>query len=135
MRVILDTNILISYLISSKLTFIDDVLESNKVDLIFSNQLIEEFKNVAKRKHFQKYFESPKLEQLISHLYAFGILIDPSSTINICRDPDDNFLLELAFDGDADYLITGDKDLLVIESIKHCKIINLRDFQEIINPS
>jgi len=58
----------------------------------------------------------------------YGKLIEVSSKINECRDSKDNFLLNLAVDSKADYLITGDNDLLIIKKIKKTKIINWTDF-------
>ena len=49
-------------------------------------------------------------------------LIEVSSIITICRNPKDNFLLALAKDGKADYLLTGDKDLLELEKFGKTKI-------------
>lgn len=43
----------------------------------------------------------------------------------------DNFLLNLAFDSNADYLVTGDNDLLEIKSISKTRIISLRDLEEL----
>ena len=50
------------------------------------------------------------------------------SNIEVCRDAKDNFLLNLAIDSKADYLITGDTDLLIIEKIKKTNIITFTEF-------
>jgi len=55
-------------------------------------------------------------------------LITVVSAIEVCRDPKDNFLLSLAIDGKADYLLTGDKDLLELKQIQQTKIQTLTDF-------
>lgn len=46
----------------------------------------------------------------------------------MCRDPKDNSPLNLAIDGNADYLVTGDSDLLILKQIKNTSIINWNDF-------
>lgn len=56
--------------------------------------------------------------------------IEVKSTVFICRDPKDDFLLELAKDGKADYLLTGDKDLLIIGKMDKTVIIKINDFTE-----
>lgn len=58
----------------------------------------------------------------------FGELVVEKSEPNLCRDPKDNFLLGLAFDGKADFLITGDDDLLEIGSFYQTKIIAWSSF-------
>lgn len=51
-----------------------------------------------------------------------------TSDVTICRDEKDNFLLALAKDSGADYLITGDKDLLILKTIEKTKILTIVDF-------
>ena len=46
----------------------------------------------------------------------------------VCRDPKDNFLLALAHDGKADYLLTGDNDLLVMKKFGRTKIVKISEF-------
>ena len=60
----------------------------------------------------------------------YGKLIEVTSETDVCRDSKDNFLLNLAVDGKADYLLTGDSDLLVVKKIKKTKIITWTDFIE-----
>ena len=57
----------------------------------------------------------------------------PAETITICRDPKDNFLLALAKDAGADYLITRDEDLLTIKQFEKTIILTLEDFIRAIN--
>ncbi len=127
-KVILDTNLWISFLISKRFDFIDGLLLEGKIKLIFSKELIEEFSTVVRRPKFEKYFTNDNIEDLLRLFDEFGKLIEVSSSIDECRDFKDNFLLSLAIDGKADYLITGDDDLLIIKNIKKTKIINWADF-------
>ena len=55
-------------------------------------------------------------------------LIEVQSVITFCRDPKDNFLLALAKDGKADYLLTGDKDLLILTKFGKTKIKTITTF-------
>ncbi|MFN2262353.1 MAG: putative toxin-antitoxin system toxin component, PIN family, partial [Psychroflexus sp.] len=55
-------------------------------------------------------------------------LIKVKSDIQLCRDEKDNFLLNLSIDSKADYLITGDNDLLVLDKIEQTQIMNFREF-------
>ncbi|WP_375579280.1 putative toxin-antitoxin system toxin component, PIN family [Marivirga tractuosa] len=127
-RVVLDTNLWISFLISKNYTELDDLIESNKVKLLFSSELIKEFLEVATRKKFEKYFKKKDITRLLEQLNNFGELIEIKSNISVCRDEKDDFLLNLSIDGNADYLITGDSDLLVLEKISKTKIISWADF-------
>jgi len=101
---------------------------SGKIKIIFSLELIEEFLSVAHRPKFKKYFDKDDIEQLVDIFEVYGEIIEVKSNLKLCRDPKDNFLLSLAKDADANYLITGDKDLLDLKTIGKTKIITMKDY-------
>lgn len=127
-KVILDTNLWISFLISHRLDEIDYLLLEGKIRLIFSNELIEEFITVAKRPKFEKFFTDQNINDLLHLFDSYGKLIDVTTDVTDCRDHKDNFLLNLAIDSKSDYLVTGDADLLALQKIKKTKILNWADF-------
>ncbi len=127
-KVILDTNLWISFLISKKLIDIDKLIFDEKIKLIFSNESIEEFLTVAKRPKFQKYFADSDLTELLRLFDKYGILVEVNIKVEECRDYKDNFLLSLAFESKADYLVSGDMDLLVLKKIQKTKIVTWKDF-------
>jgi len=129
-KIILDTNIWISFLITKNYSFLDKYLENGKAILIFSEELIHEFLTVAKRPKLQKYFTDKDIEHLLHAFEKFGVLIKVTSQIELCRDYKDNFLLNLAVDSKAEYLATGDKDLLEIRNIEKTKILTIRELKE-----
>jgi len=127
-RVILDTNLWISFLISKDLSEIDELIHDGKIKLIFSNELIEEFITVAKRPKFTKYFTDADLTELLRLFDNYGKLIKVKIKITESRDIKDNFLLSLAVESKADFLVTGDSDLLILKKIKKTKIVTWNDF-------
>lgn len=131
-KLILDTNFLISYLIADKFKYLDETIFGNTVQLVFCEELIEEFITVSQRKKFSKFFEKKDVEKLIELFSTYGILYKTRSEVTDCRDPKDNFLLNLAIDSKADYLATGDKDLLVLKQIGKTRIITLHELEEIL---
>ncbi len=132
MRVILDTNLWISFLISSKYNKFYSLLTTYKCTLLFSKELLEEFIAVAKRPKINKYISENELQELLEVVDQFAEFINVTSSVTICRDPKDNFLLSLAIDGNADYLLTGDKDLLVLKKVENTKIVTITEFFGII---
>ncbi len=128
MRVILDTNLWISYLISNRHVRLDELIESDECVLLFSAELINEFVIVAERPKFEKYFSQDEVMNLIEQINSVGELIEVHSDLQLCRDEKDNFLLNLAKDGNADFLVTGDKDLLEIAQINNTQILTYKDF-------
>lgn len=131
-RVIIDTNLWISYLISNRLIKIDSLLEQKRIRFIFSEESLEEFVEVASRPKFRKFFSMEDISKLLELFDYFGELVEVTSMVDICRDPKDNFLLVLAKDSNADFLITGDKDLLVLKQFEMTKIITFSEFEKII---
>lgn len=127
-RVILDTNLWISFLISKRQKELDIILESGAVTLIFSQELLEEFLEVSERPKFKRFFKKSDIKTLLIQIETFGELIRVESKINECRDPKDNFLLSLSVDGKADFLVTGDSDLLVLGKIEKTKIVSWAEF-------
>jgi len=105
-------------------------MESDDFTILYSTEFIEEFLTVAERPKFEKYFSTNDIANLIEQINSVGELIEIQSDIQLCRDEKDNFLLNLAVDGKADFLITGDKDLLVIGEIEDTKILTYREFED-----
>jgi hypothetical protein len=129
-KIILDTNLWISFLISKNFIQIDELIENRRLILIFSNELIEEFIAVVSRPKFKTYFSKKDIEKFLVYFEQFGELVEVTSDLKICRDEKDNFLLNLSVDSKADYLITGDKDLLILDKIANTKILTLSEFIE-----
>ncbi len=127
-RVIIDTNLWISFLITRDLKTLDIHVKNGKIKILFSLELIEEFLSVANRPKFKRYFSKEDIEQLIDLFDLYGEIVQVKSKIELCRDPKDDFLLSLAIDSKADYLITGDNDLLDLKTIEKTKIVTMTDY-------
>lgn len=129
MRVILDTNLLISALLSKNLRErLETVVIEPNLNLLVCNELLDEFYNVVQRPKFNKYISQSQLNDYIKFLQSKFNYIKLISNIDICRDHADNFLLALAQDGNADYLITGDNDLLVLGNFGQTRIVTLTTY-------
>ncbi|HHV86410.1 MAG TPA: putative toxin-antitoxin system toxin component, PIN family [Petrimonas sp.] len=128
-RVVIDTNVWISFIISDKLSEIDDLLLNNRIRLIFSAELIEEITDVIAKPKLAKYFRGINaIDEMFDAVGDYVDFVKIKSCIQVCRDPKDNFLLSLAKDGKADFLITGDKDLLVLNPFGNIEIVSISDF-------
>jgi putative PIN family toxin of toxin-antitoxin system len=127
-RIILDTNLLISFLISRNYTRLDDIIFQKQCTLIFSNELLEEFLEVTKRPKFRRFFPQTAVEELIELFDEYAVFVNTNTKVKACRDPKDNFLLSLAIDGKANFLLTGDEDLLVLEKYGDTVISTISDF-------
>ena len=127
-RVIIDTNLWISFLISNNFSKLDKIIESKLCTIIFSQELLDEFIEVSKRPKMMKYFGQSALESIVETIEGFSEFIDVTSQIKFLNDSKDDFLLSLAIDGKADYLITGDKELLEVKKYGETEIISIAEF-------
>ncbi len=127
-RIILDTNLWISFLITKDFSKLDKIIFSKKCTLVFSNELLNEFLEVAKRPKFRRFFTQADIESILETIDEFADFVTVNSIVSECRDVKDNFLLSLALDGNVDYLLTGDNDLLTLSTFKDTKIMTLTDF-------
>ena len=128
LRLIIDTNLWVSFIISNKQSLLDPLLFTEEARLLFSKELIAEIHQTIKKPKLKKYFDTNALEEMLLTFEPFIDLIEVESAVTICRDPKDNFLLALAKDGKADYLLTGDKDLLDLKKIGRTKIKTITSF-------
>ena len=127
-RIIIDTNLWISFLITKNFTRLDEIIFSKKCVLIFSQELLEEFLTVAKRPKFRRFFSSSDIEEILETIQEYAEFIEVTSKTEVCKDPKDNFLLSLSMDGNADFLLTGDNDLLILTKFRKTSIITISDF-------
>jgi putative PIN family toxin of toxin-antitoxin system len=129
-RAVIDTNIWIAFLIGKTLSGLREAILKDSIKILFSEELFVELIEVLRRPKFSKYFSQEDIEELISLLHCKTELVAVQDQVAECRDPKDNFLLELCLSGNADCLITGDEDLLALNPFRGVKIINYRMFQE-----
>ena len=128
-KVIFDTNVWISFLIGRQLFRIKNLISDNRIIIITTEQLLEEIKSVTSRDKLKKYFPKESVDELIVFLESISKKVEITQTHFICRDPKDNFLLDLIDFSKADYLITGDKDLLEHNPFKTAQILTPVEFE------
>jgi putative PIN family toxin of toxin-antitoxin system len=132
-KVIFDTNIWISFLIGKRLQNIQDLISARQITIVLSEQLLLELKLVTQRPKLKKYFPEQKVEELMEFLRVVGQVYQPDGSNLLSRDPKDNFLLDLAEIAKADFLVTGDKDLLVLSPFKKTQILTPADFEVLLS--
>lgn len=128
LKLVIDTNLWISFIISKNLNKLDEILINKNTRLLFSSELLQELEATITKPKLQKYFSNNALDEMLNVFDPYINFINVSSKINVCRDLKDDFLLALAKDGKADFLITGDKDLLSLGCFENTIIIRIADF-------
>lgn len=96
--------------------------------MIFSQELLNEFLEVTLRPKFRRFFSAVDIAQLLETIEEYADFVNVKTEVEVCRDSKDNFLLTLAIDGKADFLLTGDKDLLNLNPFENTTITTIADF-------
>lgn len=125
-RVILDTNILISAIGFGGIpreVFL--LIIEEKIKGVISQILLVELIEVINKKFPRLIPNLPSIENSINESF---LIVHPKESINIVRDRDDNRVLEAAVEGECDYIVTGDKDLLDLGEFENIKIVTPVDF-------
>jgi len=86
-RAILDTNLWLTYLISTRLIDLDPLFHQKDLVLLFSEELLSEFVEVSARPKFSQYFAPEDVSSLLNLFDQFGELVTVESDVDICRDP------------------------------------------------
>jgi putative PIN family toxin of toxin-antitoxin system len=128
-RFVVDNNILVSALLVKNSAPFQVISKIEERDVIlYSEETLLELNQVLSRKKFIKYFAIEEKQAFIFKLLEKAELVEIEESINICRDPKDDKFLELAFSGKADFIVTGDQDLLVLNPFRNIEIITANDF-------
>ena len=128
LRLVIDTNLWISFLISKSFQKLDEILLNSSVKICFSYELLSELHESTSKPKLSKHFGENAIEAMLFALSEFIELIEVTSEVSVCRDPNDNFILALCKDSDADFLLTGDKDLLALNPFGKTKILSIAAF-------
>lgn len=134
-RVVLDTNVILSALLfrSGRVSWIGDAWKSRRIIPLVSKETLFELLRVLA---YPKFKLTPMEQQTILEAflpYAETVPVRNSPMPSVCRDPHDQKFLILAKQSGADFLVTGDADLLAVENFKGCPIITPEHFSKVIH--
>jgi len=129
MRVVVDTNILVSFAIRPNENFerLFDYLARQDITLI-SDDTVAELFTVLNRNKFRKYIRQDSAMDYIEWYVGISELVTVTESVIACRDPKDDKFLSLAVAGKADCIIAGDSDLLEMIAYEGIPIYRTSDF-------
>lgn len=128
LRGVFDNNVLVSAALLDGVPrkAFDKLLDNGTV--LVSVPVLLELADVLNRPKFDKYVTHDERMRFMVNFLKVAEMIKISETIIVCRDPKDDKLLELTVSGAADFLVTGDKNLLVLNPFRGVEIITPREF-------
>lgn len=124
-RFVVDTNIFISHLLfpnSLPGKAFRKALSTGV--LLVSKETMNELTDVLGREKFDPYLTFEEREEFLRQLSLVVELVPQLFSLKVCRDPKDDKFLSLAISGHADFLLTGDNDLLVLNPFKDVRILS-----------
>ena len=130
-RLVIDANCWISSLLKPEFRDRLYIVFGDAYHLMVSEELFRDLASAMRKPYLAKHICQADYESLVSQLQNEAELVDVYSIVETCRDPKDNFLLALAKDGNADYLITGDDDLRSMNQFEKTIIVKLNEFETI----
>ena len=136
MRLILDTNVLVSANIQRSYPYliVDRVFADLNLELCISDELFAEYVEVLNREKFAKFPDfQAKAQTLLSDIETYGLTFMPTEKVTLISDEPDNRLLELAETCGADYLVTGNTKDFTMTQYKETRIVSPKEFFEVLN--
>ena len=129
MRIVIDTNVLISatFWTGNPKQLLNRVRKKEFV-LLTSQILLNELKEILIRPDKPFNLSEEEAEHVINRIRSLAEIVRTHSFVKICRDEQDNRVLECAIDGGADWIVSGDAHLLELQSFQGVRIGTVADF-------
>lgn len=127
LRAVFDTNLLISYLLTHRppiATLIDEYVAREEILLVTAPELLEELHRVLGYPRLQRYYTEEERTRFVALVMVLSEVVElPANIPTICRDPDDDRVIACAVAGQADVIVSGDQDLLVLAQVGEIPIL------------
>lgn len=131
MRVVLDTNVLVSAMLGGVAQMVLDHWQAGAFELVVTTEIVQEYLKVLRRPKFGLPLDV--INNIGAYVYHKAIFVMPSKRINvIVADPTDNRFLEAAIGGGATVVVSGDQHLLDLGAFRNVRIVTVREFLDIL---
>ena len=133
MRVVLDTNVLISAIFwTGRPKQLLNKVRRKECLFLTSQILLTELRAVLTREDKPFRLSTVEADTVIRAMQDLALIVQPQSHLSVCRDESDNRVLECAVDGQADYIVSGDIHLLELQTFQDVDILTVKDFLDLI---
>lgn len=133
MRIVLDTNVLVSALISDAKPRQLLSMVLRKQELVLSREILEELATVVSEPKIEGYLRGRDLTDFLRDITSLARMVKTRSRFSVVReDPDDDIILRAAYDGKATYIVSGDKHLLSLGKFRRTRIVTVDEMIRIL---
>lgn len=137
MRVVVDTNILVSRYLSpgGVAARVLAAWRAEAFEIVVSPDLLAEVQDVLLRPELQQRhaMDDEQVREAVAGFRRFAVLVEPAEHVAICRDPDDDMFLDCAFAGGASFVVSRDPDLLTLKSVRGVRILSPEAFLAVLD--
>jgi putative PIN family toxin of toxin-antitoxin system len=133
LRCVFDTNTVVSAALFRGSVPEQALFLALRIDaILMSRELADELNDVLSRPRFDRYADRENREEFLQDLVRQAESVEVTERVRACRDPKDDKILELAVNGNADFIVTGDDDLLVMNPFRNIEILRAAEFLAVV---
>ena len=127
MRIVIDTNIVASAIFfGGRPRELLELLLQHELSAFITQEIIEEYQGTIE--YLQNEYPSKRITVPLTQIIAACNMIETTSEVKVCRDPDDDKFFACALDSRSLYIVSGDKDLLAVKQYKDVKVVTVAQF-------
>jgi uncharacterized protein len=129
-RIVIDTNLWVSMAIGSQNLSLQmlRIISDSEIEIFTSNELLVELTETLTKPKLQKYLSYNRTKNLFDIILERTKLIEVKNKQQLCRDPKDDFIINLALESESNFIVSGDSDLLVLNPINEINILTISEF-------
>ncbi|MFN0214724.1 MAG: putative toxin-antitoxin system toxin component, PIN family [Saprospiraceae bacterium] len=106
-------------------------MANEQIVILADAELLAELKEVCTRPKFSLFLSPEQIADFLKIISDRLTIVESTSIVEVCLDPNDDYLLAICLDSAADFLLTGDKDLLSLRTFKNTRILTITKFEEL----
>ena len=127
MRIVIDTNIIASAIFfGGRPRELLELLLQHELSAFITQEIIEEYQGTIE--YLQNEYPSKRITVPLTQIIAACNMIETTSEVKVCRDPDDDKFFACALDSRSLYIVSGDKDLLAVKQYKDVQVVTVAQF-------
>lgn len=133
MRIVADTNLLIASVFWNGAPY--DIVQlalDNRFEIITSTPILNEVRNVLKDPKEGFELSEQEIDDIVNCILGYAMVVEPVAEVSVVRDAKDNHIISCALAAKAEYIVTRDKDILVLKNFVGIKMIKPEDFLKLL---